>query len=79
MRTPIHLNGRSTNNVSGWAPIISAAAPSPKIACPTKKYMSESEGPRKLSTVISEQTAKTRASTLFSAKSLAMQRIVPPA
>ncbi|KAK6928650.1 hypothetical protein RJ641_004855 [Dillenia turbinata] len=71
-------SGRSMD-MSGSAPTMTAAAPSPKRACPMRESMWVSEGPRKKMGVISEQTRRTRAQALFSARSLDRRRTVPPA
>ncbi|WVZ12508.1 hypothetical protein V8G54_017038 [Vigna mungo] len=63
----------------GSEPTITAAAPSPNSACPTRLSRWVSLGPRKVTAVISEHTTSTRAPLLFSAKSLANRRTVPPA
>lgn len=70
--------GLSTE-VSGSAPTTIAAAPSPNKAWPTRESSLVSQGPRKMMVVISEQTTRTRAPLLFSAKSLVRRRTVPPA
>lgn len=63
----------------GSEPTMTAAAPSPKRAWPTRESRWVSEGPRNVTAVISEQTTRTREPALFSARSLARRRTVPPA
>ncbi|KAF7816798.1 hypothetical protein G2W53_030767 [Senna tora] len=65
--------------VSGLHPTITDDAPSPNSAWPTNESKCVSHGPLKVTTVISEHTTRTRAPALFSARSLARRRTVPPA
>lgn len=63
----------------GSEPMIADDAPSPIIACPTSEPRLLSDGPRKIIAVLCEQTTSTRALALFSARSLAIRRTLPPA
>ena len=65
--------------VSRFDPMITVAYPSPKRAWPTKESKASLDGPQNVTTVISEHTTRTRAPALFSTKSFAVRRTVPPA
>ena len=68
----------SPTDALGSAPTMTVAILSPKRACPTMESKWVSEGPLKVTAVISELKTRMQVPLLFSATSLARQRTVPP-